>query len=120
MRSSSKEEAMRSGMGKEVAESYGGLSANSEPGAPATPWRASFHQLYRGSPILGAPVALLLQVRTTSFFLDMFEKSHLTRFPTFSSGVMAATRAAARLAGDLVVSHIPFELKGFLEQSGLV
>jgi len=48
------------GMANEVAYAKGWPdAANDTPGELATPWSASFHHSYAGSPILGAPGARL-------------------------------------------------------------
>ena len=60
MRSSSNAADMVMGMANEVAYAKGWPdAANDTPGELATPWSASFHHSYAGSPILGAPGARL-------------------------------------------------------------
>jgi hypothetical protein len=56
-RSSSNAAERRMGMGNEVAMLKG--DEKETPGEPATPWRASLHQLYAGSPRRDTPGDLL-------------------------------------------------------------
>src|SRR5688572_24954642 len=72
---SSKAAAMVMGLGKDVAEENSPASAKWTPGEKATPWRASLHQSYLGSPSLSAP-RLWLEVVSRNGVNGMFSSLH--------------------------------------------
>ena len=88
------------------------------PGAPATPWRPSLHQLYEGKPSRETPGALLITGQFQSFDIILFCNTCLTIFASFSLDCMAWIIADALSAGEAVTSHTLLVLRGPLTQSG--
>lgn len=98
IKSSSKAAPIKMGSGKDVAYLKSPVSEKLTPGESATPCRASFHQVYAGSPSLGTPgdVDPVLLIFSCQQAVGEAQRMSLT----FSASVNSAINALALVTGS--------------------